>query len=57
MQDILFLDIETDRKGKITDYGALFDGKELHEKLIQKASRSKNWVCDIFPIVRLKNYN
>lgn len=42
MQDILFLDIETDRKGAITDYGALYNGKELHEK---HTTRLETWIA------------
>ncbi len=41
MKDILFIDIETDRNGKIQDFGALFGGKELHER---NASRLEKWI-------------
>lgn len=41
MKDILFIDIETDHKGKIQDYGALFDGRELHER---HTARLENWI-------------
>jgi ATP-dependent DNA helicase RecQ len=32
MQNILFLDIETNPKSKSVDYGAVFNGQELHER-------------------------
>lgn len=41
MKDVLFIDIETDRKGEITDYGALFQGQELHEK---HTTRLETWI-------------
>ncbi|MEO9887061.1 MAG: RecQ family ATP-dependent DNA helicase [Balneola sp.] len=41
MKDVLFIDIETDRNGKIQDYGALFNGKELHEK---HSTRLETWI-------------
>ncbi len=41
MKNILFIDIETDRSGKIQDYGALFNGKELHER---NATRLVDWI-------------
>ncbi|NOQ74046.1 MAG: RecQ family ATP-dependent DNA helicase [Crocinitomix sp.] len=43
MQNILFLDIETNQKGKIVDYGALFSGQELHEKHTTKLER---WIAE-----------
>jgi len=41
MKDVLFIDIETDRKGEITDCGALFQGQELHEK---HTTRLETWI-------------
>jgi ATP-dependent DNA helicase RecQ len=38
---ILYIDIETNKKGKIEDVGALFNGQELHEKQL---IRLENWV-------------
>lgn len=43
MKDILFIDIETDRKGAIVDYGAMFQGKELHEK---HTARLESWISE-----------
>ena len=42
MKDILFIDIETDRKGRIQDYGALYQGQELHER---HAARLEKWIA------------
>ncbi len=36
---ILYIDIETNKKGKITDVGALFNGQELHENGLFKLER------------------
>jgi len=41
MKDVLFIDIETNRKGEISDYGALFNGQELHEK---HTTRLETWI-------------
>ncbi len=41
MIDILFIDIETDRSGKIRDYGALYRDKELHER---NPGRLAEWI-------------
>jgi len=41
MKDILFLDIEMDQKGKIQDFGALFGGRELHER---NTARLESWI-------------
>ena len=41
MKDVLFIDIETNRKGEITDYGALFQGQELHDK---HTTRLETWI-------------
>ncbi|WP_166962043.1 RecQ family ATP-dependent DNA helicase [Yeosuana marina] len=38
---ILYLDIETSKKGKINDVGALFNGQELHEN---RLTRLENWI-------------
>lgn len=38
---ILYIDIETDKKGKIKDVGALFNGQELHES---KLTKLENWI-------------
>ena len=42
MQNILFLDIETNHRGSIVDYGAIFNGQELHEKHSAKLER---WIA------------
>jgi ATP-dependent DNA helicase RecQ len=36
---ILYIDIETDKNGKIKDIGALFDGQELHESQFAKIEK------------------
>jgi len=36
IDNILYLDLETDKKGNIGDVGALFRGQELHEKQLTK---------------------
>jgi ATP-dependent DNA helicase RecQ len=36
---ILYIDIETDKNGKIKDIGALFDGQELHESQFTKIEK------------------
>lgn len=41
MQDILFLDIETNPKSRSVDYGAVFNGQELHERNTQ---RLEQWI-------------
>lgn len=38
---ILYIDIETNKNGKIKDVGALFNGQELHEKQLTKI---ENWI-------------
>ncbi len=43
MDQILFLDIETNQEGRIVDYGALFNGNELHEK---HSSRLETWIAE-----------
>ncbi|MFT4535151.1 MAG: ATP-dependent DNA helicase RecQ [Saprospiraceae bacterium] len=45
---ILYIDIETDKNGKIKDVGALFNGQELHESQLAKIERWINeaeYVC------------
>lgn len=41
MQNILFLDIETNPKSKRVDYGAIYNGQELHERHTKKL---KQWI-------------
>ncbi|SIR14520.1 hypothetical protein [Maribacter ulvicola] len=41
MQNILFLDIETNPKSKSVDYGAVFNGKELHER---NTGKLEQWI-------------
>jgi ATP-dependent DNA helicase RecQ len=41
MKNILFIDIEVNKKGQIDDYGALFNGQELHEK---HTARLEKWI-------------
>ncbi|SFW64244.1 RecQ family ATP-dependent DNA helicase [Cellulophaga fucicola] len=36
INEILYLDIETNQQGKIKDVGALFNGQELHENKLEK---------------------
>lgn len=43
MNNILFLDIETNNKGKIVDFGATFKGQELHEK---HSTRLEKWISE-----------
>jgi len=43
MDNILFLDIEVNRKGKIVDYGALFNGQELHES---HTTKLEQWIIE-----------
>ncbi len=48
MQNILFLDIETDRNGKPTDFGAVYNGQELHEKhtaQLEQWIAAANYIC------------
>ncbi len=45
---ILYIDIETNKKGKIKDIGALFNGEELHENQLTKIEKWINqaeYVC------------
>jgi len=41
MQNILFLDIETNPRNKSVDYGAIFNGQELHER---QTTKLKTWI-------------
>ncbi|TBV25683.1 RecQ family ATP-dependent DNA helicase [Meridianimaribacter sp. CL38] len=41
MQNVLFLDIETNPKSKTIDYGAVFNGKELHER---NTAKLEQWI-------------
>ena len=43
MKDILYLDIETDSKGVVRDFGAVYGHSELHERHV---SRLSNWIDD-----------
>lgn len=43
MKNILFLDIETDRNGKPNDFGAIYNGQELHEKHTRKLEQ---WIVE-----------
>lgn len=48
MEEILYLDIETDKKGKPKDFGAVMGTKELHEKHLTRLSEwldKANYVC------------
>jgi ATP-dependent DNA helicase RecQ len=48
MHNILFLDIETNPKNKSVDYGAIFNGQELHERHTRKLKewiRQANYIC------------
>ena len=48
MEDILYLDIETDKKGKPRDFGAVMGTKELHEKHVTRLSawiEEANYIC------------
>ena len=48
MEDILYLDIETDKKGKPRDFGAVMGTKELHEKHVARLSvwiEESNYIC------------
>lgn len=48
MNQILFLDIEINRKGKIVDFGALFKNQELHEKhtaKLEKWIEEAKYIC------------
>ena len=38
---ILYIDIETNKQGKIGDVGAIFNGQELHEKQLTKL---ESWI-------------
>ena len=45
---ILYIDIETNKNGKIKDVGALFNGQELHESQlikIEKWIRQAEYIC------------
>ncbi|MGK0317486.1 MAG: ATP-dependent DNA helicase RecQ, partial [Saprospiraceae bacterium] len=45
---ILYIDIETNKHGKIKDVGALFNGQELHERQLSKVERWINqaeYIC------------
>ncbi|MGZ2369416.1 RecQ family ATP-dependent DNA helicase [Ancylomarina sp. YFZ004] len=41
MNEILYIDIESTKKGKIEDVGAVFNGQELHEKQLAKL---ESWI-------------
>ncbi len=48
MQNILFLDIETNPKSKSVDYGAVFNGQELHERHTAKLEqwiKAATYIC------------
>ena len=48
MEDILYLDIETDKKGRSHDFGAVMGTKELHEKHVARLSawiEGANYIC------------
>ena len=48
MEDILYLDIETDKKGTPRDFGAVMGTKELHEKHVTRLSawiEEANYIC------------
>ena len=45
---ILYIDIETSKKGKIKDVGAIFNGQELHEKQLGKLEgwiKEAKYIC------------
>ncbi|WP_370391079.1 RecQ family ATP-dependent DNA helicase [uncultured Winogradskyella sp.] len=48
MQNILFLDIETNPKSKSIDYGAIYKGQELHERntlRLEKWIKEAQYIC------------
>lgn len=48
MNSILFLDIETNPKSKSVDYGAIFNGQELHERHTRKLEqwiKEAKYIC------------
>lgn len=48
MNNILFLDIETNPKSKSVDYGAIFNGQELHERNTRKLEqwiKAAKYIC------------
>lgn len=48
MQNILFLDLETNPKSKSVDYGAIYNGQELHERHTRKLEqwiKAAQYIC------------
>ena len=60
MQNILFIDIETNPKSKSVDYGAVFNGKELHERNIVKLEqwvKAAKYICGLDKILKEEKKN